>query len=641
MATTQYIGARYVPLFAEPLDWNSDTVYEALTIVYYAGNSYTSRQAVPKGIDITNEKYWALTGNYNAQIEAYRKEVKAFDGRITENAQKIADEVTRAMATDSELKTLIEDEIKRAGEAEAELAWVTQAHFNHLGMLPYRGDNGESSSMQGGAFDGTNAFQYSTYDNESGAGELIKFNPFTGVTINTKDVNCFHGNSVCIGHDGNLYISGALADDSSVDKKVYVYDTSLNYVKEFSLDADVYCLFYVAEANVYCAYPKNFSTIDSVLLSVYDTNFKKLKTMEIGGFGNNAVYGFGYKNYAVLVYSGINPYMRFIDIEDLVDVRTIYCSNYASNYFYMIEYEWMAQYGDKLICGYRGATEGVYSYASCELKQPTVNNGYGSTIATNAKSYPTIYVDEAAAYNYGRDGSSGKPFNNLTEANSVAYYRTGEICLRSNLTGSNYLEHCKMLSLFQDNTSSRYTIAKLKMHHCQNVQISYMKVTEKLELDNVVLFYDVVELDKNLELISDWSSYINCGNLPGNIGCSLANVLHADLGGATLIDNALPSANIFNAKRVHNFTYTVSGNTGLAPLNSNILGTWKIGSYNQLVDFLVTGTTYNSTIPNIGTTTTTDTVRMQNSTNNKNFYTVTLDSVTGAGNATSFKVIYK
>lgn len=118
MATTQYIGARYVPLFAEPLDWNSDSVYEALTIVYYAGNSYTSRQAVPKGIDITNEKYWALTGNYNAQIEAYRKEVKAMDGRVTENAQKIADEVTRAVAQEAAIKSLVEAEATRAKAAE-------------------------------------------------------------------------------------------------------------------------------------------------------------------------------------------------------------------------------------------------------------------------------------------------------------------------------------------------------------------------------------------------------------------------------------------------------------------------------------------------------------------------------------------
>ena len=121
MATTQYIGARYVPLFAEPLDWSIDSVYEALTIVYYAGNSYTSRQAVPKGIDITNEKFWALTGNYNAQIEAYRKEVAAMGGRVTENAQKIADEVSRAVAQEAAIKSLVEAEAARAETAEADI----------------------------------------------------------------------------------------------------------------------------------------------------------------------------------------------------------------------------------------------------------------------------------------------------------------------------------------------------------------------------------------------------------------------------------------------------------------------------------------------------------------------------------------
>lgn len=77
MAVTQYIGARYVPLFADPLEWDGTKAYEPLTIVLYQGASYTSQQAVPAGIDITNETYWALTGNYNAQVEQYRSEVKS------------------------------------------------------------------------------------------------------------------------------------------------------------------------------------------------------------------------------------------------------------------------------------------------------------------------------------------------------------------------------------------------------------------------------------------------------------------------------------------------------------------------------------------------------------------------------------
>lgn len=85
----QYVGARYVPLFAEPLEWSDTREYEPLTIVTYQGNSYTSRQYVPTGIEITNSEYWALTGNFNAQVEAYREEVRTFDDRINANAAAI------------------------------------------------------------------------------------------------------------------------------------------------------------------------------------------------------------------------------------------------------------------------------------------------------------------------------------------------------------------------------------------------------------------------------------------------------------------------------------------------------------------------------------------------------------------------
>lgn len=79
IAHRQYIGARYVPIFGrkdeESIDWDGTAPYEPLTIVLHEGNSYTSRQYVPAGVAITNQDYWALTGNYNAQVESYRAEV--------------------------------------------------------------------------------------------------------------------------------------------------------------------------------------------------------------------------------------------------------------------------------------------------------------------------------------------------------------------------------------------------------------------------------------------------------------------------------------------------------------------------------------------------------------------------------------
>ena len=92
MAVTQYIGARYVPIVANPIEWSNGTAYEPLTIVTHEGNSYTSRQYVPIGIDILNDDFWTLTGNYNAQVEQYRQEVRGFDERIATNTTAIANE---------------------------------------------------------------------------------------------------------------------------------------------------------------------------------------------------------------------------------------------------------------------------------------------------------------------------------------------------------------------------------------------------------------------------------------------------------------------------------------------------------------------------------------------------------------------
>lgn len=123
----QYVGARYVPLFADPLEWSSTQGYEPLTVVLHEGNSYTSRQSVPVGIDIDNTAYWAQTGNYNAQIEAYRQEVLAYDGRITANANAIAAET---QARESEV-----------AEAMADIAAETQARINGDNALALRIDS--------------------------------------------------------------------------------------------------------------------------------------------------------------------------------------------------------------------------------------------------------------------------------------------------------------------------------------------------------------------------------------------------------------------------------------------------------------------------------------------------------------------
>lgn len=79
----QYVGARYVPKFFEnpnthDTQWLSGASYEALTIVTYLNNTYTSKKPVPAsvGSPADNPAYWAVTGNYNAQVQEYHEEVE-------------------------------------------------------------------------------------------------------------------------------------------------------------------------------------------------------------------------------------------------------------------------------------------------------------------------------------------------------------------------------------------------------------------------------------------------------------------------------------------------------------------------------------------------------------------------------------
>lgn len=111
VGTRQYIGARYVPIFGRKdetsIIWDNSEPYEPLTIVLYQGNSFTSRQYVPAGVEIDNQEFWANTGNYNAQVEQYRQEVAAFDSRITANATAISAEETARQNADTTLTNRI------------------------------------------------------------------------------------------------------------------------------------------------------------------------------------------------------------------------------------------------------------------------------------------------------------------------------------------------------------------------------------------------------------------------------------------------------------------------------------------------------------------------------------------------------
>lgn len=133
----QYVGARYVPKIMG--EWNKALQYEALCIVTHLGNSFTSKVPVPANIDITNTEYWVNTGNYNAQVEAYRKE--------TLEAKQLANN------TNADLQTFKENQTSTNNEFNNKIDLTTSA-LNELKNVTFNGDtpNVITVAKSGGRF---------------------------------------------------------------------------------------------------------------------------------------------------------------------------------------------------------------------------------------------------------------------------------------------------------------------------------------------------------------------------------------------------------------------------------------------------------------------------------------------------------
>ena len=96
--TSMYIGARYVPIFADPVEWDDEREYEPLTIVVHDGNCYTSKCYVPKGAQLPpypegQTKYWVKTSDYNYQFADLKQTVTDLS-RLVEQFQKDNKEFT-------------------------------------------------------------------------------------------------------------------------------------------------------------------------------------------------------------------------------------------------------------------------------------------------------------------------------------------------------------------------------------------------------------------------------------------------------------------------------------------------------------------------------------------------------------------
>lgn len=112
MSERQYVGARYVPKFYEnpngTAEWKANVPYEAMTIVTYLGNSYTSKIPVPPESEApdTDTLHWVLTSAYNYQLEEYKKAHDSLKENV-EQYEKKTDSFLYPVSNDINKKTII------------------------------------------------------------------------------------------------------------------------------------------------------------------------------------------------------------------------------------------------------------------------------------------------------------------------------------------------------------------------------------------------------------------------------------------------------------------------------------------------------------------------------------------------------
>ena len=202
MATTQYIGARYVPLFyTNPDDnsnnWKSGVVYDPLTVVTDLNQSYTSKIPVPASVGRPSENptYWILTGAYSAQIEQYRAEVAG----VVSDMEDLTEDVAGIREDVEENSADIIRMNDRAGYGVAQIGVYDAYNLNRT-----------TDGLQGAWASGSMWYQYVYTGGTSG--KILSFNMASGRYDTMIDKDLYHGNDFvsCGG-----YIYGAPYDDGN------------------------------------------------------------------------------------------------------------------------------------------------------------------------------------------------------------------------------------------------------------------------------------------------------------------------------------------------------------------------------------------------------------------------------------------
>lgn len=318
----EYIGARYVPIFADPVIWDDERAYDPLTMVQYSGETYMSKQYVPIGAPLPtvsegqeSNEFWVHMSNWNAQVEAYREEVMRyaaevleFDGRI----DTLEDDLpTSDFDSTNTVKKYIDDEITDiSNEITSFKAIIPSTNFDSTNTVKKYIDD-EITDVEdiipSSSFTSTNTVKKYIDDKATAINNLLPASSFSSVNTVKKYIDkvkpqknnqyerfLLFGDSWCTGEGGQLFtrfvelinpifsknfgVGGATIQGLATQITTAAADTSFN-------NSDITLIYIVAGTNN--VYWNNAVTFDEAISvsEAFKTTFPNAK---IHYFPNNS-----------------------------------------------------------------------------------------------------------------------------------------------------------------------------------------------------------------------------------------------------------------------------------------------------------------------------------------------------------------
>lgn len=291
-----YVGHRYVPkIFGV---WDKLKTYEGLSIVTWEGTSYTSKKRVPEGVEILNEEYWVVTGNYNAQVENYRQEVRNMKDEVDskvgqdefeDSLDSINQELTHLEEVDVRLDTKIDDGLNTINQQLEKIA-IDVTTFGAIGD----GEHDDAPAIR------------EAYNHLKAVGGGVLYFPMPTVRYSLQSVVNYLTKSVALPHDSDNITFRSPSDgatiraDVEMDSIIYVTARTdytildnvflnANKLADFCFDtAEVYSPFMdVKNSRFYGA--KEFAFRVKTYLSTFSKSFfgQSKHGLRIEGVGEN------------------------------------------------------------------------------------------------------------------------------------------------------------------------------------------------------------------------------------------------------------------------------------------------------------------------------------------------------------------